>query len=118
MYIDAVVAVFAPALRIWTSHGGVLSDYVSGQSYAIAIEIIQGFLTTINVVDLKGAVLHTEQLEFPFESLKWYADTLQGIPIFSLRHELQPEYRAKVVIEQAKIILSLDWAETPSKPLH
>lgn len=111
MYIDAVVAVFAPALRIWTSHAGLLSGYSATQACAIAIEIIQGLMTTINVVDLKGAILYTEQIDFPFETLRLYADTLQGIPVFSLRQELQPEYRTKVVIEQAKIILSLDWAE-------
>jgi len=114
MYIDAIVAVFAPALRIWTSHASLLSSYVSTQNFAVAIELIQGFVTTINVVDIKGTVLHTEQIEFPFESLRWYAETLQGIPIFSLKHELQPEYRAKVIIEQAKIILSVDWAENPA----
>lgn len=118
MYIDAVIAIFAPALRIWTSHGGVLKDYVSTQNYAVAIELIQGFITSINVLDLKGAILHTEQIEFPFESLKWYAETLQGIPIFSLRNELQPEYRAKVVIEQAKIILSVDWSEPDRRKLQ
>lgn len=118
MYIDAIVAVFAPALRIWTSHGGVLSSYGATQSYAVAIELIQGFLTTINVVDINGTVLHTEQIEYPFESLRWYAETLQGIPIFSLARELQPEYRAKVVIETAKIVLSLDWADDPDAKQH
>lgn len=118
MYIDAVVAIFAPALRIWTGHGGVLSDYVSTKNYAVAIELIQGFITTINVVDLRGHILHTEQINFPFENLIFYAETLKGIPIFSMRHELQPEYRAKIIIEAAKIIMSVDWTDNELDKQH
>jgi hypothetical protein len=118
MYLDAVVAIFAPALRIWTGHSTLLSGFVSAHTYAVAIEIIQGYLTTINVLGFDGSVLHTEQINFPFESMRTLADTLQGIPIFSMRQELQPEYRAKVVIESAKIILSVDWAEVSDTKQH
>lgn len=118
MYTDAVVAIFSPALRIWTGHGTLLSEFVSAHTYAVAIEIIQGYLTTINVLGFDGSILHTEQINYPFESLRTMADTLKGIPIFSMRQELQPEYRAKVVIESAKIILSVDWADDSKKDLH
>ncbi|MNH65409.1 hypothetical protein D3C73_174180 [compost metagenome] len=118
MYTDAVVEIFAPALRIWTGHGDLLKGYVSGQQYAVAIEIIQGFLTTIHVVGLNQVVLYTEQANYPFDGLVNMAETLRGIPIFSLRHELQPEYRTKVLIESAKIILSVDWTDTPESSHH
>ncbi|MNZ76686.1 hypothetical protein D3C78_952030 [compost metagenome] len=121
MYIDAIIAVFAPVLRIWTSNNAVLREFISGHSYATSIEIDEGTLTTINVMGLKHEVLHSEVVDYPFHDLKYYAECANGISVLSLRNELQPQYKTKVVCQPRKIILTLEWnglTETEKKHQH
>lgn len=111
-YLDSVVSVFAPVIRLWADNRSILTEYAAGALVAVSIELNKDEESDdvdLIVRALHGEILHQERFTYNFEKLKGYAETANNLTVHGLRKEDQPQYRSKAVIGSKTILLTLDW---------
>jgi len=106
---DLVVQVFKHPLRIWLENWTFMLDYTPtpGQD-AVAVEIVKDPTTAVNVVDSEGHVLYSRVVDWDFDKLRYYAQTVDKISVMLSMEEEQPTIRSRCADTDSVIRLTLE----------
>lgn len=122
MYVDIILAIILPALRLFTGQRDLFVNYAAGKKPAHAIEFVKvGDTTAIRVRSIEGEIIAARSVSCDFRKFVDYANISHGLPVWLFADDEKPRYRIIAeFVDTETVSIALGWNsdEEVLKPLN